>query len=373
MTAADPSRPRPTEALEPAPPNLPPPRKGRGAISNDAGRFEGDRRESFDDGWSTSDEQPPPLRTSLTPDASRTVISSNQSPDIPFDVSINPYRGCEHGCIYCYARPSHAWLGLSPGLDFESKLFFKPDAAARLRDELARPGYRCSPIALGANTDPYQPAERKLGVTRSILEVLLEARHPVRIVTKSALVERDLDLLTQMAASNLCTVSVSVTTLDRNLARHMEPRAAAPARRVRTVQTLSKAGVPVNVLVAPIIPVLTDSEIETILAQVREAGACSAGYVLLRLPLEIKDLFAEWLETHFPLKASHVMQRVYDTRGGKANDPRFGHRMRGTGEYAKLIARRFSLAVKRLEFPGDPPLDASGFSPGSVAAQMPLF
>ncbi len=351
----------------------PAPRKGRGAVRNQAGRYESFSRESFDDGWSTLDEEPARLRTSLTPDASRSVISRNQSPDIPFDCSINPYRGCEHGCVYCYARPTHAWLGLSPGLDFESKLFYKPDAATQLRRELNNPGYRCTPIALGANTDPYQPSERKLEVTRSILEVLSEFEHPVRIVTKSALVERDMDLLAPMAARSLCTVSVSVTTLDRQLSRVMEPRAAAPERRIRTVENLSHAGIPVNVLVAPIIPVLTDPEIESILSRVREAGACSAGYVLLRLPLEVKDLFTDWLQAHFPLKAEHVMKRIRDTRGGKANDASFGSRMRGSGEYAQLIARRFSLAVKRLGFSGDPELDTSRFNPSANSTQMSLF
>lgn len=355
------------EASEPAP------RKGRGAIGNEAGRYESLSREAFTDGWGTGDEEPTPLRTTLTPDSSRTIISRNQSPDIPFDCSINPYRGCEHGCVYCYARPTHAWLGLSPGLDFESKLFYKPVAAEQLRRELAVPKYRCTPIALGANTDPYQPSERKLEVTRSILKVLSEYEHPVRIVTKSALVERDIDLLAPMAARSLCAVSVSVTSLDRRLSRRMEPRAAAPERRIRTVKTLSEAGIPVNVLIAPIIPVLTDGEIEAILDRVRDAGACSANYVLLRLPLEVKDLFTDWLETHFPLKAEHVMKRIRDTRGGRTNDAAFGRRQRGTGEYAELIARRFALAVKRLEFPGDPGLDTSRFKPSARSTQLPLF
>jgi DNA repair photolyase len=348
------------------------PRKGRGAVANESGRYESLSREAFDDGWNR-EEEPPPLRTSLTPDSSRTIISRNQSPDIPFDCSINPYRGCEHGCVYCYARPTHAWLGLSPGLDFESRLFYKPEAASQTRRELAQPGYRCKPIVLGANTDPYQPAERKLEVTRSILEVLSELDHPVRIVTKSAMVERDVGLLASMAARNLCTVSVSVTTLDRRLSRLMEPRAAAPERRIRTIGNLSDAGIPVNVLVAPIIPVLTDREIESILSRVREAGARSAGYVLLRLPLEVKALFVEWLERHFPLKAGHVMKRIRDTRGGKTNDAAFGLRQRGSGEYAGMIERRFSLAVKRLGFPGDPVLDKSRFNSPTDSKQMSLL
>ena len=357
----------PSEAPQPGP------RKGRGAVKNEAGRYEELSREAFDDGWGSADEKPAPLRTTLTPDSSRTVISRNGSPDIPFDCSINPYRGCEHGCVYCYARPTHAWLGLSPGLDFESKLFYKPDAAAQLRRELGRPGYRCSTICLGANTDPYQPAEKKLEVTRSILEVLSEFSHPVRIVTKSSLVERDIDLLAPMAKRNLCAVSVSVTTLDRHLSRVMEPRAAAPERRIRTVETLNSAGIPVNVLVAPIIPVLTDPEIESILRRVRGAGALSANYVLLRLPLEVKDLFIDWLNAHFPLKAEHVLNRIRDTRGGKTNDAAFGRRQRGTGEYADFIARRFALALKRFGFPGDVALDATRFSSLPKSDQLSLF
>jgi DNA repair photolyase len=348
------------------------PRKGRGAAANESGRYEALSREAFDDGWST-DEAPAPLRTSLTPDSSRTIISRNQSPDLPFDCSINPYRGCEHGCVYCYARPTHSWLGLSPGLDFESRLFYKPGAAEQIRRELAKPGYRCTPIVLGANTDPYQPAERKLGVTRSILQVLSDLDHPLRIVTKSAMVERDIDLLAPMAQRKLCTVSVSVTTLDRGLSRLMEPRAAAPERRIRTIRNLSDAGIPVNVLVAPVIPVLTDREIESILSRVREAGALSAGYVLLRLPLEVKALFIDWLQAHFPLKAGHVMKRIRDTRGGKTNDAAFGLRQRGSGEYAEIIARRFSLAVTRLGFPGDAVLDTSGFNPPADSEQLSLF
>ncbi len=349
------------------------PRKGRGAVKNETGRYEALSREAFDDGWNTQDEDPAPLRTTLTPDSSRTIISRNQSPDIPFDCSINPYRGCEHGCVYCYARPTHAWLGLSPGLDFESKLFYKPDAAGQLRRELSVPNYRCTTIALGANTDPYQPSERRLQITRSILEVLSEFNHPVRIVTKGALVERDIDLLASMAKRNLSAVSISVTTLDRNLSRLMEPRAAAPERRIRTVRHLSEAGIPVNVLVAPIIPVLTDREIEAILARAREAGALSANYVLLRLPLEIKDLFIDWLNTHFPLKSEHVMRRIRDTRGGKINDAAFGRRQRGIGEYAELISRRFALAIRKLGFPGDPDLDTGQFRRPADSSQLSLF
>ncbi len=349
------------------------PRKGRGALTNRSGRFEAWTRESFDDGWNAADPSPPPLRTTLTPDASRSLITYNRSPDVPFDRSINPYRGCEHGCIYCFARPTHAYLGLSPGLDFESRLLYKPDAAELLRRELAAPGYRCAVVALGANTDPYQPVERKLALTRSILAVLHEHRHPATVVTKSALVERDVDILAPMAEQGLVAVAVSVTTLDRGLARRMEPRATAPERRLRTIRRLSEGGIPVQALVAPVIPVLTDPELETILERVREAGAVEASYVLLRLPLEIKELFREWLEAQYPLKAKHVLRRIRDTRGGKLYDSSFGLRKRGTGEYAELIARRFALARKRLGFPGLPALDCERFSPSAMHSQLSLL
>ena len=368
--------------------------KGRGALSNATGRFERITREDFDDGWGDGreddrtegrehgrnqdrdwDDVPPPkLRTTLTPDATRRIISYNDSPDLPFDRSINPYRGCEHGCIYCYARPSHAYLGFSPGLDFETRLVFKPDAAALLRAELARPGYACAPIALGSNTDPYQPVERDLGITRAVLEVLAECGHPVMIVTKSARVERDLDILGAMAGANLCSVAVSVTTLDRSLARRMEPRASAPHRRLETVRRLSRAGVPTGVMAAPMIPFLNDGELETILEHAREAGALGASYTMLRLPLEIADLFREWLAEHYPDRAGRVMERVRDTRRGKDYDSTFGQRMSGTGPVAELIEKRFRLAVKRLEFPGFPALDSSGFvPPAPERGQLALF
>ena len=359
--------------------------KGRGALSNATGRFERITREHFDDGWGDDpkddregdqaqdpgldcggdpDDLPPPkLRTTLTPDATRRVISYNDSPDLPFDRSINPYRGCEHGCIYCYARPSHAYLGFSPGLDFETRLVFKPDAAALLRAELARPGYSCAPIALGSNTDPYQPVERDLGITRAVLEVLAECGHPVMVVTKSARVERDIDILGAMAQTNRCSVAVSVTTLDRDLARCMEPRASAPRRRLETVRRLIAAGIPTGVFAAPMIPFLNDSELEAILEHARKAGALGASYTLLRLPLEIADLFREWLAEHYPERAGRVMERVRDTRGGKDYDSTFGRRMRGTGPVAELLAKRFRLAVKRLGFPGFPELDCTGFVP----------
>ena len=289
------------------------------------------------------------------PDATRKIISYNDSPDIPFDRSINPYRGCEHGCIYCYARPSHAYLGFSPGLDFETRLVFKPDAASLLRAELARPGYACAPIALGSNTDPYQPVERDLGITRAVLEVLAECGHPVMIVTKSARVERDIDLLGPMAEAGRCSVAVSVTTLDRSLARRMEPRASAPHRRLETVRRLIAAGIPTGVMAAPMIPFLNDGELENILEHAREAGALGASYTMLRLPLEIADLFREWLAEHYPDRAARVMERVRDTRDGKDYDSTFGQRMRGTGPVAELVAKRFRLAVKRLGFPDFPP------------------
>ncbi|HEX6980090.1 MAG TPA: PA0069 family radical SAM protein [Alphaproteobacteria bacterium] len=330
----------------------PQPRKGRGAIGNPDGRFEPHVRVAIDDGWAPADDDLPPLRTTVTTDAARTIITRNDSPDVPFEQSVNPYRGCEHGCIYCYARPSHGYLGLSTGLDFETQLFAKPNAASLLAAALRKPGYRVSPIALGTNTDPYQPIERAMRITRSILEVLAAFEHPVSIVTKSALVLRDLDILAPMAEKRLARVFISVTTLDRDLARKMEPRAATPARRIEAIRTLAAAGVPVGVMVAPIIPVLNDREMESILAAAHDAGATSAAYVLLRLPFEIKDLFTEWLETHAPLKAKHVLSLVRDVRGGRLNDPNFGTRMRGDGPYAELIAKRFRLACTRLGLGG---------------------
>ena len=320
--------------------------RGRGALSNTAGRFESMHSEAFDDGWDTLDEDNRPA-TQLQRDTSKSVLVFNQSPDVPFDRSVNPYRGCEHGCVYCFARPTHAYLGLSPGIDFETRIFTKPDAAKLLEEALRKPGYSCEPIALGINTDGYQPSERKLRITRSILEVLRDFRHPVSIVTKSALVERDLDLLAEMAADNLVSVCVSLTTLDAELARIMEPRAAAPHRRLQTIEALTRSGVPVTALLAPVIPVLTDRELDDLVARVTAAGAISAGYILLRLPLEIADLFEEWLREHYPLKADHVMKRVKDTRGGNVYDSRFGHRMRGTGEYAAIIGQRFELSRKK--------------------------
>lgn len=348
-------------------------RKGRGATLSPDGRYNQLCYEDIDDGWDNLEQPPGPLRTTLSKDTSRTVISYNNSPDVGFDRSINPYRGCEHGCVYCFARPTHAWLGLSPGLDFESRLFHKPDAPEQLRRELARRDYRCAPIAVGINTDAYQPVERAQALTRAILAVLLETGHPFSIVTKSALVERDVDLIARAASRRQASVAVSVTTLDRALARRLEPRAASPQRRLEIIRRLSQAGVPVSVLVAPVIPVLTDSELETILAHARAAGAQHAAYILLRLPHELKDMFQHWLEAHEPHKAAHVMQRIRDTRGGKTYDPRFGARMRGTGVFAQLIEKRFELARKRLGYRAPPSLDCSRFTPPQVAGQLSLF
>lgn len=353
------------------PPQAP---RGRGARSNPDNRFESVTRELVDDGWGSLDEEPPPLRTHLAIDTSRTVISYNQSPDVGFDRSVNPYRGCEHGCIYCFARPSHAYLGLSPGLDFETRLFYKPEAAIQLRDELAKPGYRCAPIAVGINTDGYQPMERELKITRSVLEVLRECDHPLFIVTKSKLIERDIDILAPMATKGLVHVSVSITTLRHDLARSLEPRATAPRRRVQIIRNLSEAGIPVGVMVAPTIPILTDSELEDILGAAREAGATAAGYVLLRLPHEVKDMFREWLAEHAPTQAAHVMERIRDSRGGKDYTSEFGERMRGTGVYADLIAQRFRLAYQKLGFEGDRELATRHFRPPRpVTDQFELF
>ena len=352
-----------------------PPAKGRGATFNPENRFRREGREAFDDGWDADDEPLPPQKTIVAIQQSRTIIARNDSPDIPFTQSINPYQGCEHGCIYCYARPSHAYLDLSPGLDFETKLFAKPNAANLLREELSRPGYVCDPIALGSNTDPYQPIEREWKVTRSILEVLAECEHPFSIVTKSARVERDLDLIAKMAAKNMARVFISVTTLDHVLARTLEPRATAPRRRLQAVKTLAEAGVPVGVLVAPVIPQLNDRDLEAILEAAAANGARHAGWIMLRLPREVAPLFREWLDTHYPLRAAHVMSVLRDIRGGRDNDPRFGSRMRGTGEFAALMERRFAIAVKRLGLNRErSPLDSSRFRPPKMnARQSELF
>jgi DNA repair photolyase len=347
--------------------------KGRGARSNESGRFEPTARVAFDDGWSTEEsEDLPPLRTTVAVDATRTIIARNDSPDIPFDRSINPYRGCEHGCVYCYARPTHAYLGLSPGLDFESRLFAKPDAARLLERELRAPSYRCQMLALGTNTDPYQPIERQHEITREILEVLSAFSHPVGIVTKSALVARDIDILAPMAKRNLAHVFLSITTLDPVLARRMEPRAATPAKRLTTIQALVEAGIPTGVMAAPMIPALNDSELEAILEAAAKAGATGASYILLRLPLEIKDLFGEWLDAHYPDRSNHVLNLIRDTRGGALYDPQFGERMRGKGVYATLLAKRFAMAAKRLGLNQREraPLDTSQFKPPPKAGDQ---
>jgi DNA repair photolyase len=324
------------------------PRKGRGAVSNATGRFEPEARVLTDDGWGLGDEDAPPLETHYLRDTAKTVIARNQSPDIPFDRSINPYRGCEHGCIYCFARPTHAYLGLSPGLDFESRIFVKEDAPELLRVELSKPSYRARPIALGVNTDAYQPIERKLKLTRGILEVLQEFHHPVTLITKSALIQRDIDIIAAMARDHLACAAVSLTTLDRNLARKMEPRAATPERRLETIAALAEAGIPTAVMAAPMIPALNDAELEQILEAGYARGARAAGFTFLRLPLELAPMFEEWLKAHYPGKANHVMSLVRQSRGGKAYQSEFGTRMRGTGPYAEMLRVRFEAACHRI-------------------------
>jgi DNA repair photolyase len=359
--------------------------RGRGATFNPGNRFRREGREAYDDGWPRTgpaedgvdaDAPPPRLKTTVTIQRARTIVTRNDSPDIPFTQSINPYQGCEHGCIYCYARPTHAYLDLSPGLDFETRLVAKPDAPELLRAELARKGYVCDAIALGTNTDPYQPIEREWKITRQILEVLAEHEHPFSIVTKSALVERDLDLIAPMAAKNMARVYLSITSLDRELARTLEPRAAAPPRRLQAMRTLADAGVPVGVLVAPVIPQLTDKDLEAILEAAAAHGATSAGWIMLRLPLEVAPLFRAWLEEHHPLRAAHVMSIVRQLRGGRDYQSGFGTRMRGTGTYADLVAKRFELAVKRFGL-GEhraAPFDTTRFRPPRAnAAQGELF
>jgi DNA repair photolyase len=324
-------------------------RRGRGSLSNATGRYELQARVAFDDGWQGLEDLPP-FKTTVTADTTRKIITRNDSPDISFDRSINPYRGCEHGCVYCFARPTHAYLGLSPGLDFESKLFMKPNAPELLERELSAPGYVPKVIAIGTNTDPYQPIERRYKIMRRILEVLDSAGHPVGIVTKSALVLRDLDILARMAKRDLVKVALSVTTLDPQLARTMEPRAATPPRRLDALRQLVKAGVPATVMVAPVIPALNDDEIERILEAVAAAGVRHAGYVLLRLPLEVRDLFREWLMTNFPDRYRHVFKLIRDMRGGKDYDSTFGQRQTGTGPIAWMIGRRFEVACEKLGF-----------------------
>ncbi|NGO50890.1 PA0069 family radical SAM protein [Allomesorhizobium camelthorni] len=327
---------------------VPPDRnRGRAAGINPSGRFEPVTRHVFDDGWNSIDELPP-FKTEVQIEKPRTIITRNQSPDISFDRSINPYRGCEHGCVYCFARPTHSFMGMSPGLDFESKLFAKPDAAKLLDKELSKEGYQARTIAIGTNTDPYQPIEKQYRIMREVLEVLEARNHPVGIVTKSALVMRDIDILSRMAEKGLAKVALSVTTLDRMLARTMEPRAATPTRRLEAIRQLSDAGIPASVMVAPIIPGLTDPEIERILDSARNAGAREAGYVILRLPLEVSPIFKDWLLRHYPDRYRHVMSLVRSMRDGKDYDSEWGKRMKGSGPYAWQIGRRFEIAARRL-------------------------
>ena len=349
-------------------------RRGRGTVSNVSGRYEPVARIAFDDGWQSLEELPP-FQTTVSVDSTRRIITRNESPDISFDRSINPYRGCEHGCVYCFARPTHAYLGLSPGLDFESKLTAKPDAAALLEKELSAVGYQPRTIAIGTNTDPYQPIERKYQVMRGILEVLERAGHPVGIVTKSALILRDLDILTRLAERNLVKVAISVTTLDAKLARTMEPRAATPTRRLEALRQLSAAGIPTSVMVAPVIPAINDPEIERILDAASVAGVRGAGYVLLRLPLEVRDLFVEWLNANFPDRANHVMKLIRDTRGGKDYDSTFGQRAIGSGPYAWMIGRRFENHCARLGLNKHKvPLSTAHFRPPRPSSeQLSLF
>ena len=362
---------------------LPPPSapihfvKGRGTGSNTGSRFDRWTREADLDAYEIDLDRldAPPVRTTVTERIARTILSRNDSPDIPFDRSLNPYAGCEHGCVYCYARPTHAWLGLSPGLDFETRLYAKTNAAPLLRAELSRKGYVPALIALGANTDPYQPIEREYKLSRGLLEVLAAFNHPVGVTTKSALVARDIDLLAPMAAKGLARVFLSIGTLDPALARIMDPRAPAPQRRLDTVRKLADAGIPVGVLVSPIIPALNDKDLEAVLGAAAQAGATTAGYVTLRLPLEVRDLFVQWLEQHFPLRAAHVMSLVRQMHDGLESDTRFGRRMRGSGVHADLVDQRFRLATRRLGLDVDrTPLDTSQFRvPADTGGQLGLF
>jgi DNA repair photolyase len=326
--------------------STPLPQRGRGTASNPHNRFAPNRSVAEDDGW--YQEVPMTQGTEVRSETAKTIITRNTSPDIPFDRSINPYRGCEHGCIYCYARPSHAYWDMSPGLDFETKLIAKTNAAAVLEQQLSKPGYRCAPITLGSNTDPYQPIEREYKITRATLEVLLRYRHPVTIITKGSLILRDLDVLAEMAKQRLVSVFISLTTLDDELKRILEPRAAAPKARLRAIRVLRQAGIPVGVLCAPMIPMINDSELESLLTEAKAAGALSASYVMLRLPLEVAPLFEEWLQAHYPQRAAHVMSLIRQVRGGEVYDSRFGVRMRGEGPFADLLAQRYNVAVKRL-------------------------
>lgn len=352
--------------------------KNRGATSNPEGRFEEEIREDFDDGWGTYEgqEASPTLETILLKEKAKTIITRNDSPDIGFEQSINPYRGCEHGCIYCYARPSHAYMNMSPGLDFETKIFYKVDAAKLLEKEISKPKYICKPIMLGANTDPYQPAELKLKVTRSILEVLQRYNHPVAIITKSSLIERDIELLAEMAKKQLIKVAVSVTTLSMELKQKLEPRTGAPKARLRVIRKLTAAGIPVRVMAAPMIPMINDMELEKILQAAKDAGAQHASYVFIRLPYEVKALFQEWLQKHFSDRAEHVMSLIRQMRNGKEYDATFGKRMRGQGEFADLLSKRFYAACKRLQLNCNPAPDFNVQlfkRPTKICNQLDLF
>lgn len=348
--------------------------KGRAAQSNRAGRYEAHRREAFDDGWAV-EEDLPVLRTQTTLEVPRSMITYNRSPDLPFDRSINPYRGCEHGCVYCFARPSHAYLGLSPGLDFETKLVARPDAPEVLRRELAAKRYKVAPIAIGTNTDPYQPIEQEHGIMRACLQLLSDAGHPVAIVTKGALIERDIDILAPMARRGLIRVGISVTTLDAKLCRLMEPRAPSPKRRLKVIERLARAGIPVRIMASPLIPALTDPELEAILRAGRDAGARYASWIMLRLPAEVSPLVQEWLATHFPDRAERIMSRLREMHGGKEYDATWHKRMRGEWPYAEMVANRFTLAIKRLGLVRSaPPMRCDLFcAPVMPGAQLTLF
>ncbi|WP_299350553.1 PA0069 family radical SAM protein [uncultured Shimia sp.] len=348
-------------------------RRGRGALSNQAGRFDLDRYEE-NDGWEI-DEERPAFRTEITQEAAKSIITRNASPDLPFDRSINPYRGCEHGCVYCFARPTHCYLGLSAGLDFETKITARPNAADLLDKELRRKSYDVATLAIGTNTDPYQPAERDLGIMRKCLKVLADFQHPVGIVTKGSLIERDIDILASMAERGLVHVGISVTTLDAKLSRLMEPRVPAPIRRLQTIRRLSDAGIPVRVMMAPVVPSVTDHEIEAVLGAAREAGAKAASWIMLRLPQEVSPLFQEWLQEHFPLRADRVMARVREMHGGQDYDAQWGRRMRGEGHYASMIAARFNMAMRRQGLsPNLPVLRQDLFQPPlATADQLALF
>lgn len=357
--------------------------KGRGALSNEPSRFEKFRVEQETPETLLGDEQDwdiiPTVKTEVRTLKAKSIISRNQSPDIPFSQSINPYQGCEHGCIYCFARPTHSYLDLSPGLDFETRLVAKPNAAELLEQALLKPGYRCTPIAMGTNTDPYQPIEKEHRITRQILEVLQRYQHPVSIVTKSSLILRDLDILEDMARSQLCSVFVSITTLNNDLKRKLEPRTASPGRRLHTLQALKEAGVPVGVMAAPMIPTINDQELEAILKAAHQAGALRAGYILLRLPHEVKELFHEWLSQHYPGRTQHVMSIIRQSRGGRLNDPAFGQRMRGKGFYADMLEQRFQVACRKLGLNQQPrsSLNCQRFNPQQgfehLTGQMNLF